>query len=176
MNPVPALSFIARHFLFVVLASIAGCVLWTIAYVVLLAVAVIGGHGVGGPLAYPAGLFAVVAACVVLGWGIFAPASAVGLLVCQIFRWPRIAAIPLVFGAAFGLSFLLFRIHTGLASTGSTPSSGVVFWNFTVFLSIPLGIYWWLTEGPGALFDLFRRWISHRRKDKSATTATLPPR
>jgi len=32
-----------------------------------------------------------------------------------------------------------------------------------MFLSIPLGIYWWITEGPGAIFDAFRRWFRHRR-------------
>jgi len=41
--------------------------------------------------------------------------------------------------------------------------AGTVLKNFAMFLSIPLGIYWWLTEGPGAVFDAFRRWLRSRR-------------
>jgi hypothetical protein len=46
------------------------------------------------------------------------------------------------------------------------PSMLTVLKNFAIYLSIPLGAYWWLTEGPGALFDAFRRWIGRRRQNK----------
>jgi len=102
---IPLLALIARHFLFVVFAMLAGCVLWTIVYVLLLCVAVIGNFGIGGPLAYPAGIMAVVASCIFLGWGVFAPASAIGAIACAVFKFPRLAAIPIVTGAAFLLSY-----------------------------------------------------------------------
>ena len=49
-------------------STIEGCILWSAAYVVLLVVAVIGNHGLGGPLAFPAGIIAVIATCVSEDW------------------------------------------------------------------------------------------------------------
>jgi len=46
---IPAIAFAARHLLVVPLAIIAGCILWTIAYVLLLVIAVVWNQGVGGP-------------------------------------------------------------------------------------------------------------------------------
>ena len=72
----PTLTFLARHLLFVAIAMIAGCIAWTVVYVVLLILAVVTNQGIGSPLAFPAGIIAVLAACGFLGWGVFAPASA----------------------------------------------------------------------------------------------------
>ena len=162
----PALTFLARHFLFVAFAMIAGCVVWTIAYFVLLGIAVVTNQGVGGPLAFPAGILAVLAACGFLGWGVFAPASAVGAAFCRVFRLPRISAIPVVTVAAFLLSYVIYWAYIEVVTTHSMPSMLTVLKNFAIYLSIPLGAYWWLTEGPGALFDGFRRWIGRRRQNK----------
>lgn len=155
----PTLAFVARHFLFVVLAMITGGVLWTIAYLVLLVLAVLSGQGLGGSLAYPAGILTAIATGVFLGWGVFAPSAAMGSIFCGLFGFPRIAAIPVVFAAAFFLSYLLYWGYIELGTTHSMPSAWAVLKNFSIFLSIPLGIYWWLTEGPGALFDAFRRML-----------------
>jgi hypothetical protein len=53
------------------------------------------------------------------------------------------------------------------------PSVAVVLKNFAMFLSIPLGIYWWITEGPGAIFDACRRWIRRRRTQNNQANKTL---
>jgi len=160
---IPAFAFVARHFLFVMIAMIAGCVLWTVAYIVLFAVALLGDQGLGGPLAFPAGIVTVIATGVFLGWGIFTPASAIGAAFCGLLKLPKIAAIPVVFGGAFLFSYLLYWGYIELVTTQSMLSVWVVLKNFAISLSIPLGVYWWLTEGPGALFDGFRRWIRRRR-------------
>jgi hypothetical protein len=161
---IPALTFATRHFLIVAFAIIAGFILWSIAYLLLLVIAVIGNQGLGGPLAYPAGVIAIVGACIVLGWGVFTPASGIGAIFCWVFQLPRLAVIPVVFGSAFLLSYLLYWGYTGLITTHSMPSVWIVAKNFTIFLSVPLGAYWWLTEGPGAIFDAFRRWFRSRRR------------
>lgn len=175
--PIQALSFLARHFLFVVFAMFVGCAAWVVAYFLLLAIAIIDDQGVGGPLALPAGLVAVVACCGVLGWGIFAPASAIGAIFCGLMKLPRLAAIPVVTAAAFVLTYVLYGGYIEVVTTGSMPSPGIVLKNFAIYLSVPLGAYWWLTEGPGALFDSFRRWIRSRRNKsaESEKTATGPP-
>ena len=161
------LTFAARHLLIVPFGIIAGCILWTIAYVLLLAVAVIWNQGIGGPLAYPAGILAIIGASIFIGWGIFAPASAIGAIFCAAFRLPRLAAIPVVFGSAFVLSFLLYQAYVVGLTTHSMPSIGVVLKNYAIFLSVPLGAYWWVTEGPGAIFDSCRRWIGSQRHNKT---------
>jgi hypothetical protein len=168
MNTViPALTFVARHLLFVVFAMIAGCILWIVAYFLLLAIAVVGDQGIGGPLALPAGLIAVIASCIFLGWGVFAPASAIGAIFCALLKLPRLAAIPIVTVTAFVLSYLIYWGYIELVTTHSMPSVWSILKNFSIFLSVPLGIYWWLTEGPGALFDSLRRWIRKHRQNQT---------
>ncbi|MBK1884865.1 hypothetical protein JIN85_20815, partial [Luteolibacter pohnpeiensis] len=170
----PALTFLARHFLFVAFAMIVGCTGWTIVYFVLLAIAVVTNQGIGGPLAFPAGIIAMLAVCGFLGWGVFAPASAFGAVLCRVFRLPRIAAIPVVTMTAVLLSYAIYWVYLEIVTTHSMPSMLTVLKNFTIYLSIPLGAYWWLTEGPGALFDAFRRWIGRRQnKRRSEQDAAL---
>ena len=168
MNAViPVISFLARHFLFVGFAMFTGCVLWVVVYFLLLAIAVVGDLGVGGPLALPAGLIAVIAACFFLGWGVFAPASGIGAIFCRLLNLPRLAAIPIVTVAAFLLTYAVYSGYIELVTTHSRPSAWPVLMNFAIYLSVPLGVYWWLTEGPGALFDSFRWWIRSRRLPKT---------
>jgi hypothetical protein len=171
---IPVLTFAARHLLFVVFAAFAGCLFWTIAYIVLLTVAVIGDQGLGGPLAFAAGIITVLVSCIFIGWGVFAPASAIGSIFCALLRLPRIAAIPVVCASAFFFSYVLYWGYIVLITTHSMPSALEVLKNFAIFLSLPLGIYWWLTEGPGALFDVFRRWLRMRRPDKTQNEQGAP--
>jgi hypothetical protein len=42
--------------------------------------------------------------------------------------------------------------------------------NYAMFLSVPLGVYWWITEGPGAVFEAFRRWRARRRIQSQSST------
>ena len=162
----PAITFVARHLLAIPFAIVAGCILWTIAYILLLVIAVIFGKGVGGPLAFPAGIIAILGASVIVGWGIFTPASAVGALVCKIFRWPRLAAIPVVFASALIISYMMCWAYTVGVTTQSVPSTWMVAKSFAIFLAVPLGVYWWILEGPGAVFDIARRRIRHFRNHK----------
>lgn len=164
---IPVLTFLARHFVFVLLAMFVGCIIWTAVYFGLLALATVTDQGLGGPFALPAGIIAVVASCVSIGWGVFAPASATGSLFCGLFRLPRIAAIPVVCITAFVFSYLIYWAYIELVTTQSMPSALTVLKNFVNYLSVPLGVYWWLTEGPGALFEGFRHWIRHRRLNKT---------
>ena len=176
MNAViTAMTFAARHLLIVPIAIVAGCIIWTIIYVVLLLAAIIFNQGLGGPLAYPAGIVAIVVPSIVIGWGVFAPASAVGAIVCALLQLPRLAAIPIVTAAAFGLSYLLYWGYIELVTTHSMPSATFVLKNFAMFLSIPLGIYWWITEGPSAIFDACCRWFRHRRAQNNQANKPAHP-
>lgn len=156
-------GFAARHFLAVVLGAFIGCIFWTLLYLGLLIYAMFSGGGLGGPLAYPGGIIAIIVGCVVIGWGIFAPASGIGRLFCRLFKLPKIAAIPFVFVSAFAISALVFHLTDGLGSSSSSTPFWVMLENFSLFLAVPLGAYWWLTEGPGAMIDAIRRLISKWR-------------
>lgn len=154
-----ALAFIARHFLFVVFLIGAGWLAWTLFYAVLLLVAMLTGSGVGGPLAYPAGLLTIGVAAVIFGWGIFAPSCAMGSWACAFLGVHRLAAIPIVFICAGILSYLFYRLFIGWMSPHPMPAASMIILNYVKWISAPLGVYWVLTEGPGLLFESLRkRW------------------
>ena len=163
-----AFAFAARHFFIVIFAMVVGFICWTITYMVLLLIAVITDSGIGGPLAYPAGIFMIFAAGVLVAWGIFTPSCAIGAIFCRLLKLPRLAAIPVVFVTAGLLTYLGYGLYIQLITTHSMPPVGTVFFIYVCYLSIPLGAYWWLTEGPGVLFDTFRYWIGKKRR--KATT------
>ena len=167
----PFLTFAVRHLLIVPFTILVVCLLWTIAYILLLIAAVVMDGGIGSPLVFPAGIIMIILTCLVIGWGIFAPACAVGAVSCKLLGLPRLAAIPVVFVSGFGLSYLLCLAFVGILATEPMPSVGAVLKNFTLFLSIPLGIYWWLTEGVSALLNTFRIWVVKQVRLRRSVTA-----
>lgn len=147
------LSFVGRHLLFVFITTLLACLVWTIAYIILLLIAMITNSGVGGPLAYPAMLLAIMIIIPLFGLGMFAPASGVGLIACRIFKLPKLAAIPFVLLTAFLIHWFIFSTPGDC----QTITLKDILAHFAVYLTIPLGVYWWLIEGPIAVFDLFKR-------------------
>lgn len=160
---IPFITFAVRHALATPLSIVAGCVLWSVAYLLLLLWAVISGQGLGGPLAYPAGIVMIVVGGGLIGWGIFAPACAVGALFCGVTGFSRFAAIPVTFIAGFLFSYLIDWAFVECVTTSPMPSFATILGNYAMFLSVPLGGYWWITESPGAMFEAFRRWRAKRR-------------
>lgn len=174
-----ALAFLARHLLFVLFAIATGCVVWTALYFCLLLIASFTGAGIGGPLALPAGIIAIMGTGMIVGWGVFTPACAVGEIFRRMANLPRLAAIPVVFVMAGLLSYFGYLAFIKSLTTHSMPSVTKVALYYVMFLSVPLGLYWWLTEGPGALFDAFRHWLrrsrikkQHRHPEDPAMAAT----
>lgn len=150
------LLFLAKHGVFLVLVTLLGLLLWTAVYFALLAWAMLTGGGIGGPLAWPAGLIAVLLVCPAFGLGVAMPACAAARFLGWRFGWPRLAGIPLSFAVACGLwsgwAFLL---------KGGTPEP--MEWGVPLlWMPLPLGLWWWFTEGPGALWDAWRRWFAKR--------------
>jgi hypothetical protein len=166
----PVLSFAARHLLAVCLATFLACFAWTISYAILLLLAILGNDGVGSPVAYPGGLLLIVGICLFWGLGVFAPASAIGACLCRWLALPRLAAIPIVFAAAFLLVLLhqalFWSVFKALLIQQDRPGLGASFANFLLYASLPLGIYWWTTEGPGAVFELLMRRLRRRREQR----------
>jgi hypothetical protein len=157
-----ALAFLARHFLFVIFAIAAGCAAWTVLYFGLLLIAIFTGTGIGSPLALPTGIILIIGTGMIVGWGVFAPACALGEVFRRMANLPRFAAIPVVFLAGLLSYFGYFAFIKNLTTHSMPPVTKVALF-YLIYLSVPLGVYWWLTEGPGALFDTFRNWLRKRR-------------
>lgn len=167
---VAIIAFGVRHFLAVLLAMIVGGIVWTIGYFGLLLFAAYFDEGLGSPFSYPAGLLLIGLSCSLIGWGIFAPAAAIGRTFCWLTQWPLLTAIPFVVVSAFGLTYLVFALGA-IVFFETSASAMMTLKYFTLYLSIPLTIYWWLTEGPGALTEAMIRWLaSHSEKTKAETT------
>lgn len=158
VKPVIAtLAFLARHLLAVGLAIGLGWIAWTGLYALLLLVAMIRSSGVGGPLAYPAGLLVVAAGAMVIGWGIFTPSCAVGWIISRCFKLHRLAAFPIAFVVAGGMTWLMSS--DGFLSSDTIPTRNP-FLIYLKFLAIPFSLYWWLTEGVAFVFvKLWKRII-----------------
>lgn len=172
MRPLQATAlFLARHFFAVTFGIVAACAIWTLIYLLLFVFALFFGGGLGGPLAYPAGLVSI-ALMGAVGWGIFAPASGIGAVFCRLFHLPRLAAIPATFLSALILSYAVYACFIPWLTTHPMPDAATFLKSYLLYLAVPLGIYWWLIEGPGALFDTFRRWLK-RKAAKSKTSHSL---
>ena len=81
--------------------------------------------------------------------------------------FPKLAAIPIFTVAAFGLNYMVYWGYIDFVTTHSMPSVWAVLKDFAIYFSLPLGVYWWVTEGPGAIFDSFRRWVRSRCNNKT---------
>ncbi len=153
------LFYISRHIAAVGVSAITGAVLWTVIYFILLLFAILIGGGTGGPLSYPAMLTFLLIGILGIGLLVFAPSCAFGRLIAAQTKWPLITAIPFVFIAGGVLSYLLYQACIELVTTHSMPPVSTVFKNYLIYLAVPLGAYWWLTDGPFAIIDGVRRWI-----------------
>jgi hypothetical protein len=150
-------SFCARHLLAVMVMVVAACVAWTITYFALLLWALLTDGGIGGPLAYPAGLLFVFVATTAVSIGLLLPSTALAEWFSQRRGFPILAQIPL---SVVALA-LLCLVVVGLASaSGSQPTLrgiSVGFGVLFVALLVPLGLYWWTAQSLSLLLSLIHR-------------------
>jgi hypothetical protein len=147
----------ARHLLALAVTVLAACVFWTVTYLALLLWAVFTGSGLGGPLAYPAGLLfflvAATAACLLL----LLPATALAEWFARRRGFPVLAQIPI----SVVMLALLCLIAVGIASSvGSKPTLHGVSIGFGILFSallLPLGLYWWVVQSIPLLRALINR-------------------
>jgi hypothetical protein len=146
-------SILFRHLLAIGACVVAALALWTFTYVwtymghTASAQADQGRYMIGGVLAVVYGL--------VIGIGIFAPASFIGSLfslcfTCFEFSRQRpalalLAAMPVVFGSAAFLSYQLDCFFIRAVTTSPQRSAVIVMKDFATYLSLPLFLYWWFT-------------------------------
>lgn len=144
MRARPFVGFLFRHFLAVPIFVTILCVAWMALFFILLAFAT--DSSPGGIFALATGLVFITLAIVVIGWGIFAPACGIGLLLCHHLRWPRIYAIPLAWVASLLLAYGQYWLFAYVFSIPSMPLGFKVLTPSVLILSLLLGIYWCLAE------------------------------
>jgi hypothetical protein len=156
-------GFCARHFLALVITVAVPCVLWTIAYFALLLWAMITGGGIGGPLAYPAGLLFFFVAATVASLVLLLPSTALAEWFARRNGLPIIAQIPISVGILALLCFLLVAVAASVDAAPSTKSVSVGFGVLFIVHLLPLGLYWWTAQSGPLLLSLFRRWRLKRK-------------
>lgn len=150
-------GFCARHLLALVVTVAVPCVLWTITYFALLLWAVFTGGGIGGPLAYPAGLLFFFVAAAVASLVLLLPSTALAEWFAKRRGLPILVQIPISVAI---LALLCFVLVTIAASVGAPPSFLGVSVGFGVlFIAhlLPLGLYWWTAQSGPLLLSLFKR-------------------
>jgi hypothetical protein len=149
--------FCARHFLAVGVTVMAACVMWTVVYIALLIWAMMTDGGVGGPLAYPAGLLFVFSATLAASCILFFPCSALAEWFVRRRGLSIFAQIP--------FSMLLLALQclaaVGIAMMiGSHPGFGDLFAGLGLLylsLLVPLGLYWWVAQSLPLFLALIQR-------------------
>lgn len=147
-----------RHGLALAVTIIVPCLLWTIVYFALLLWAVITGEGLGGPLAYPAGLLFFLVATIVGGSLLLFPSAALAEWCARRRAWPILAQIPLSLFTLAVLPRPALATVTG-ARSPLFPSVSAGFAVLFIGYLLPLGLYWWAAQSGPLLLSLIRRLI-----------------
>lgn len=134
-------GFFARHLLALGVLVAVPCVLWTVAYFLLLVVAMVTNEAFGHPILFPL-MFAFLFA-VALAFGIFVclPITSVAEWIARRKGWPILVQLPLSVGG-LGL-LLLMGVVAAVATDPADPSGGIVMWMAGFVVSIvPFCCYW----------------------------------
>jgi hypothetical protein len=150
-------GFLVRHFVASIVIVALPCVLWTIAYIGLLLWAVFTNRGIGGPLAYPAGILVILIAATLSCLLLLFPSTALAEWIAKRRGLPIFAQIPI----SVGILALLCFIYAGVVASsdasqwlqGFSIGFGLL---FAAHL-LPLGIYWWTMQSGPLVFKLYQR-------------------
>ncbi len=150
-------SFCARHFLALAVTVAAACMVWTITYFALLLWAMLTGGGIGGPLAYPAGLLFFFVATTAASLLLLLPSTALAEWFTRRRGFPILVQIPISVAALAMLCLAVVGIASALGSQltfrGLSVGSGILF----LSLLVPLGLYWWAAQSIPLLLSLIQR-------------------
>ncbi len=154
-------GFCARHSLALLVTMVLPSVLWTITYFALLLWAAFTNGGIGGPLAYPAGLVFVIGVAAVSGLMLLMPSTAMAEWIGKRFALPIFAQIPI----SLSLLAVLCLVVVAGATAAGVPTS---FRGFSLSLGtlftahlVPLGLYWWVVQSGPLSLSLLQRLLHH---------------
>lgn len=146
--------FLLRHAVMTPAITAVLCLGWVAVYLTLLALAILGNQPLGGPLTLPAGVVAVIVLCAIVGWGIFTPACALGAALRSVFRPPLPAILLAVWLAGALLGYGWAWVYVTRILHESAPPVAWTMARSALYLSVPLGLYWWATESAAMLPEM----------------------
>lgn len=164
-------SLIVRHALaFAVSITIASAA-WTLTYFALLFWAIIMNRGIGGPLAYPAGLLFTSLVSSLASLVLFLPSTVLAEWITRRLRVSTFVQIPLSVGFLAILCVVMVVILTGMGA--EVVSKKIPLHSGTLFLSmlLPLGLYWWAVQSVPLMIALFRKIWTFSTPGKPAANA-----
>ena len=150
-------SFCARHLLALATVVAVACVVWTVCYLALVLWAVFTGGGIGGPLAYPAGLLFSFVATAAASLLLLFPSTALAEWFCRRRGFPILAQIPVSIGLLALLCLITVSIASALGSQFTARGLLMGFGILFITLLVPLGLYWWAAQSVPLLLSLVRR-------------------
>ena len=147
-------SFCARHLLALAVTVAAACVVWTVCYFALVLWAVFTGGGIGGPLAYPAGLLFFFVATTAASLVLLFPSTALAEWFCRRRGFPILAQIPLSITILALLCLIAVSIASAVGWQFTVPGTLMGFSVLFITLLVPLGLYWWAAQSVPLLLSL----------------------
>jgi hypothetical protein len=150
-------SVCVRHCLALAITVLSACALWTVTYLALLLWAIFTDSGIGGPLAYPAGLLFFLLASTAAGLALFLPSTALAEWFARRQGFPILAQIPLSVAALAVLCLAVVGITSAVRAQPTLYGVSVGFSVLFFALLVPLGLYWWAAQSGPLLLSLFRR-------------------
>lgn len=162
-----ASSFALRHGFAIAVMVITACALWTLCYFALLLWAIISNEGLGGPLAYPAGLLAFFLVSLAMALCLYFPATAIAAGLAKKYQLSFVQQIALCIGL---FALLHFIALLAFSDQPSIPVSDRLLIGGTLFLLnlIPLGLYWWCAQGLLVCHQVMKHLLNRLRPKKNA--------
>lgn len=160
-------SFVLRHGFAIAVTVIMACSLWTLCYLALLLWAIISNEGLGGPLAYPAGLLAFFLLSLAMSVCLYFPATAIAAGLAKKFHCSFVWQIAIcigIFALLHLIAVLVIRENQTIPMSERLLIVGALF----LLNLIPLGLYWWCAQGLLVCHHILRR-ILHKMRRKTTS-------
>lgn len=160
-------SFVLRHGFAIAVMVVTACALWTLCYLALLLWAIITNEGLGGPLAYPAGLLAFFLLSLAMSVCLYFPSTAIAAGLAKKFQRSFVWQIAICIGI-FALLHLIAVLV--IRENPTVPLSERLLIGGTLFLLnlIPLGLYWWCAQGLLVCHQVMKHLLNRLRPKKNA--------
>ncbi len=149
-------GFFIRHLLALLVTVAVPCVLWTLVYLALLLWAIFMGGGIGGPLAYPAGILVIVVAATVSSLVMLLPSTVLAEWLAKRRGLPVIAQIPISVAVLAVLCFVSIVVAISVDAAPSFGAGAIGFGALFIGQLFPLGLYWWTAQSGPLLLSLWR--------------------
>ena len=167
-------SFVLRHGFAIAVMVITACALWTLCYLALLLWAIITNEGLGGPLAYPAGLLAFFLLSLAMSVCLYFPATAIAAGLAKKFQRSFVWQIAICIGI-FALLHVIAVLVIGEDLSHAPGERWGLYSALFCLNLIPLGLYWWCAQGWLVCLHIARG-LLHRLRAKHTTDDSRYPK